>query len=74
MLLPNATNAAMVGPIGMRFMATPMYGNAIVCIRNIGNEHEVSHCGNLNAVITPHAKNMRNGNDNLPMHVSNRQT
>ena len=73
MLPPNATNAATVFPIGICFIATPIYESHMGCMRNIGNEHEVSHCGNLNVVITPHVKYMRNGNDNLPIHVSYRK-
>ena len=73
MLPPYAKNAAVVFPICAYFMAMSRYANAIVCIRNIGKEHEVSHCGNLNVVITPQVKSMRNGNDNLPMDASNCQ-
>ena len=73
MLPPNAKNAAVVFSICAYFMAMSIYANAIVCIRNIGKEHEVSHRGNLNVVVTPHVKNMRKGNDSLPIVASNCQ-
>ena len=43
MLPIKPTNAADVVPIGRCFIAMPIYDNAIVCIRNMGKEHAVSH-------------------------------
>ena len=50
----------------------PAYVKRTACIKNIGNEHEVSQFGNLVVGMKCHVKYIRNGNISLPIAISPR--